>query len=123
MKMREFYTEFNLIPPSFTGILKWKNGDVRWMVNGSLHRTDGPALITGKGVKEWYFNGRRIHTSGVFYKEPCFLAEKQTLDSTEEVIEIDRVDGKATFRYLDKPIPFKRVLSQFGFLFVPIMPE
>jgi hypothetical protein len=122
MKMREFYTDFNLIPPGFTGILKWKNGDVRWMINGNLHRTDGPALITGKGRKEWYYNGRRIHTNDCFYIEPNFLSSKVKVEANEEVIEIDEVEGQGPFTWCERPIPFKRILSQHGFLYLPNLP-
>jgi hypothetical protein len=36
------------------------NGSKAWYVNGKLHREDGPANETVKGYKEWAINGQ-IH--------------------------------------------------------------
>jgi hypothetical protein len=40
------------------------------MVNGLLHREDGPAIEFANGNKEWYLNGK-------MYTEEEFLAEIQ----------------------------------------------
>lgn len=35
----------------------------RWLINGKLHREDGPALIDNEGVK-WYYNGKLHRDDG-----------------------------------------------------------
>lgn len=39
----------------------WPNGEKRWILNGFLHREDGPAVIYHNGTKYWYLEG-----------QPCF---------------------------------------------------
>jgi hypothetical protein len=34
-----------------------KCNEIRWMRNGKLHRTDGPAIIRTDGMQEWYKDG------------------------------------------------------------------
>jgi len=41
---------------NFTGILL-ENECKHWLVNGELHREDGPAYEGADGVKAWYRNG------------------------------------------------------------------
>jgi hypothetical protein len=36
----------------------------RWILNGKLHREDGPALEYCEGIKAWYINGKRHRTDG-----------------------------------------------------------
>ena len=40
------------------GTTRWRNAD------GLLHRTDGPAIVTAKGDKGWFVNGKRHRTDG-----------------------------------------------------------
>ena len=40
------------------------NGDKHWLLNGDLHRTDGPAFEWAEGTKAWYLNGKRHRTDG-----------------------------------------------------------
>ena len=40
-----------------------KEGSV-WMINGKLHRKDGPAIELNNGRKEWYLNGKRHRIGG-----------------------------------------------------------
>ncbi len=35
-----------------------------WMVNGKLHREDGPAIELHNGRKEWWLNGKRHRIGG-----------------------------------------------------------
>jgi len=51
----------------------WKNSNVEvetrelytmQMVNGKIHRTDGPALEHSSGAREWYVNGVQHRTDG-----------------------------------------------------------
>jgi hypothetical protein len=38
--------------------------EIRWTLNGKLHRTDGPAIIYVDGLQEWYVNDKRHRTDG-----------------------------------------------------------
>jgi hypothetical protein len=49
---------------SYTGIIKWDNGDVCYYKNGFLHREDGPAVTNTQGYKSWYFEGRLHNLNG-----------------------------------------------------------
>jgi len=40
------------------------NGSKAWCLNGILHRTDGPAIEHSDGSKVWYLNGERHRTDG-----------------------------------------------------------
>jgi hypothetical protein len=39
-------------------------GNQTWLMNGRLHRTDGPAVIGADGYQEWYHHGQRHRTDG-----------------------------------------------------------
>ena len=36
----------------------------RWLVNGKLHRTDGPAIELTDGSKHWFVDGKRHRIDG-----------------------------------------------------------
>ena len=36
-------------------------GNLRYYLDGQLHRENGPAIITSCGYEEWYIRGRQIH--------------------------------------------------------------
>jgi len=40
------------------------NGYREWYVNGKPHRTDGPAVESANGYRAWYVNGKRHRTDG-----------------------------------------------------------
>ena len=40
------------------------NGDIRWFLNGKLHRTDGPAVEYSDGTKSWFINGKLHREDG-----------------------------------------------------------
>jgi len=42
-------------------------GDIRYTLNGVLHRTDGPASIEADGSEEWFLNGKCHRTTGPAY--------------------------------------------------------
>jgi hypothetical protein len=46
------------IPKEFTGIVDYLNSRKEWIVNGKLHREDGPAKEWLDGTKEWWLNGQ-----------------------------------------------------------------
>jgi hypothetical protein len=35
----------------------YPNGDKEWLLNGELHREDGPACEWANGTKKWFLNG------------------------------------------------------------------
>jgi len=37
-----------------------ENGNKFWLLNGKLHREDGPAIEFANGQKDWYLNGKRL---------------------------------------------------------------
>ena len=43
---------------------EYSNGRKEWLLNGILHRTDGPAIEYSTGTKEWWVNGKRHRTDG-----------------------------------------------------------
>jgi len=45
-------------------------GDKVWLLNGKLHRTDGPAVEKPNGQKEWFINGRRHRADGPAIEHP-----------------------------------------------------
>ena len=57
--------------------IKYKNGDVRYYINGLLHRTDGPAVEKANGNVRYYLAGKRIAPEEFWQKskdfEPIFL--------------------------------------------------
>ena len=40
----------------FTGIVKNKDGDIAYFLNGYIHRVDGPAIKYSNGDIAWYLN-------------------------------------------------------------------
>lgn len=44
------------------------NGAKSWYNRGKLHRRDGPAVITARGDKCWYVNGRYITSFRLFQR-------------------------------------------------------
>ena len=53
----ERYAQFRRNNPKFTGCILDPLKVQRWLVNGKLHRTEGPALEYADGSKYWYLNG------------------------------------------------------------------
>jgi hypothetical protein len=41
-----------------------KYGNVKWSLNGKLHREDGPAVECSNGNKLWYINGKLHREDG-----------------------------------------------------------
>ena len=46
----------------------YPNGDKVWLLNGKLHREDGPAFEYANGDKEWYLNGKLHREDGPAYE-------------------------------------------------------
>lgn len=47
-------SEWSEVPCNFTGCIEWDYGSKEWLVNGNLHREDGPARINAEGVEYWF---------------------------------------------------------------------
>ena len=61
-------SDWTKIPPNYTGIIEWSNGDKSWWINGKLHKVDGPAVEQVNGYKAWYLNG--IPANPLFFEIP-----------------------------------------------------
>jgi hypothetical protein len=48
---------------NFSGVVKDKNNNIVYYLNGKFHRTDGPA-IEWRGSKFWCLNGKRHREDG-----------------------------------------------------------
>ena len=42
----------------------WGNGVVEWWQNGKRHRENGPAIVWPGGLEHWYQNGKLHRTDG-----------------------------------------------------------
>lgn len=51
------------VPANFTGVVAGV-AITKWLVDGRLHREDGPAIIFAGGGKEWFLNGRYHRVDG-----------------------------------------------------------
>lgn len=40
------------------------NGDKHWVLNGELHRENGPAMELASGTQKWYLNGKMHREDG-----------------------------------------------------------
>lgn len=60
MKMEETKILKNVweVHPFFTGCFENPEGTRRWLKKGSLHRSDGPAVESADGSKEWFIRGK-----------------------------------------------------------------
>jgi hypothetical protein len=51
------------------------NGDIKWYLNGKLHRENGPAIEYSNGDKSWYQNGKRHREDGPAIEWPNGIKE------------------------------------------------
>ena len=40
--------------------VEYVDGGKEWCLNGKLHRLDGPAVKRADGTKEWYLDGKQL---------------------------------------------------------------
>jgi len=70
--------------------VEYTNGDKSWYLNGNLHREDGPAVEYTNGDKYWWLNGEKL-------TEDEWRAKLQPQPSCDgKVIEIDGKKYKLT---------------------------
>jgi len=60
--------DFSELPTYFTGIAEYPDGSKSWLLNGELHRVDGPAYERADGSKHWYLNGKLHRVDGPAYE-------------------------------------------------------
>jgi len=61
----QFWSDYTIKHPTFTGCLIDKDNDKAWFKNGEYHRTNGPAIECANGSKVWWFkNGEYHRTDG-----------------------------------------------------------
>ena len=66
------------VPKNFTGVCVTKDdGDIRYYLDGKLHRLDGPAVERVSGMKHWFVNGVRHRLDGPAMENPNFPRAKQ----------------------------------------------
>jgi hypothetical protein len=66
--------------------IEYSNGDKCWYLNGQLHREDGPAVEYSDGSKDWYLNGEQL-------TEEEFI-ERMTPEVEMTMAEINEALGK-----------------------------
>ena len=65
--------------------LEWCDGQMDWYVNGARHREDGPAIVYANGSKRWYLNGKQLSEEEFLKK-----TQKSTPASCEgKIVEIE----------------------------------
>jgi len=75
------------------------NGDKYWFLNGLHHREDGPALEWANGHKEWYLNGKRHREDGPAYegadgyKEWHLNGKKLTEEEWTYTVRLNKLGG------------------------------
>lgn len=97
-------------------ISKKERNNEYFMVDGRLHREDGPALITtleDKIVGErWFFDGNRHRTNGpavvVYYDDKLVVMEEWYLNNKRH-----RDDGPAVVEYFDSEFNNTRSLEKW----------
>ena len=62
----------------------YPSGIKSWLMNGKLHREDGPAIEWPDGVKEWYLNGKLL-TEQEFNTR--MNTKELTINPIEELLE------------------------------------
>jgi hypothetical protein len=142
---------FGEIPRGFTGIAEWADGRKEWILNGELHRVDGPAIEYAYGSKSWWLNGKRHRVDGPAIewadgskewwlngkhhredgpaveftngRKAWYLNDNRvfTLEPIGEYIVIE--DGlPSTMEWLGEPVPTLKVLTAEGIKYIPNLP-
>ena len=143
--------DYGEIPNGFTGIAEYADGSKQWLLNGKLHRVDGPAWEWANGKKEWWLNGKRHRVDGPAVegadggKEWWLNGNRHRVDGPA----IEWADGEkqwwlndrwifrlkplgdyiviedglpSTVKWLGKPMPTLKVLTAEGIKYIPNLP-
>jgi hypothetical protein len=62
------------------------NGSKEWLLNGKLHRTDGPAYEWADGRKEWWLNGKQVSWREVYRQANDPEIELRILSYVDELL-------------------------------------
>lgn len=89
------------VSPSFSGIVEHANGSKYWLLNGRLHRPDGPAQEHLDGSKTWWLNGLQHRTTG----PACMLPD----GSEEYYIYGQRIENETAFNLLTNLLKLKNL--------------
>jgi hypothetical protein len=83
------------------------DGDKRWVVNGKLHREDGPAVEWANGDTEWWQHGIRHRTDGPamewenghkeWYLHDCVFSFDKWLDQNQTLTDEEKVMFKLQY--------------------------
>src|SRR5574343_602377 len=57
---RYYFNEKDKLHRTDGPAIESSNGTKQWYVNGERHRTDGPAIEYSDGTKEWHVNGEEL---------------------------------------------------------------
>ena len=139
------------IPKFFTGIAEWSDGRKQWLLNGKLHREDGPAVewsdgtkewwLNGKlhcvdgpavewpsGTKEWYLNGKRHRVDGPAKERPdgskAWWLNNVWIFTLEPIVDYIVIEEglPSTMEWLGEPVSTLKVLTAEGIKFIPNLP-
>ena len=58
------FKNYGEIPNGFTGIAEYADDRKVWLLNGKLHREDGPAIEYADGSKQWWLNDKLHRVDG-----------------------------------------------------------
>lgn len=79
------------------------DGTQEWILNGNLHRTDGPAIISSYGYQAWFINNKLHRSDG-----PAFIDSNGT---KRYYLYGDNVDISGDFDSPEFQKQWKRILK------------
>jgi hypothetical protein len=82
------------------------NGNIRYELNGKLHRLDGPAFIWKNGDGQWYKNGKlhRLDGPAILWKNEIARIEEYWIEGVEYT--------EQEFLNLSRQIKLKTILNE-----------
>ena len=64
--------------------VEYADGSKFWLLNGKLHREDGPAITYANGDKDWFLNGVRY--TKVEFKKKMAPVKEMTVAEIEKLL-------------------------------------
>lgn len=126
-----YISKLSDIPPDYTGLACWQNGDKVWYNQGEPHRTDGPAFEYKDGTKTWCINGKMHRVNGPahighnqrYMEWWCFGQKIYTFTHSPNRDYIRIEDNlPSSYTWLGQKINQSKVLTMDGILYVPNFP-
>ena len=62
------------------------DGTKEWRLNGTLHRTDGPAIEDSDGTKEWWLNGNEV----TWFEVYCYNLRTGDIQTAERILAMPK---------------------------------